>query len=655
MPATSKYRDATVQRDEHWYRLPVGAPVHHSVVPYGQALLQKESSFHSKNLARERIYRGVDLQNQKLALAMLERGGMGIARLNATKAICDTFSSRLSKDRPMPGVVPEGDWYTKQRAAKYREFIVGQMLDTEFDDLSRRALNDGTKLGSGFTRIDDNDDAVFAERIPVNDLLFDRRECKYGKPQQAIRIQRIARDCLLELFPKSKAAIQRAPASVRRKDDTDVDGDGPKEGDLDDYVDTWEAWYLPTLKESKNGRHALCIDSDDAEAGTLVCEQWHEPRFPWAQFQLFDPDWGIYPEGFVDQLIFLQHRVNCIVRDIQLNLAATGRGFFLVNKQNDIPVELLTGMQPYKVNYQGPQPPTWVAPQSYNVAQMSALDKFIGYMYSLTGVSQTNAESKSTLGPGASGVALDTQYDIDSDRFRMPQANYARYRVNGAQCYIDAAARVARHREENKGARRSWVATTWKGRDAIQKLDYNKVVLKEGSYRLRIEPIGFIPDSRAGKLAVVEQLAKAGVIPQWLVPMLFDEPDLNEANRIMLAPIKNALRKMDILVDEDQDLPMPEQYNDLEIELKIVIAYYNWVQCEEAPDSVQERFRQYADLVTDALKKKAPAAPPPMMAPAQQPLPGGVPMMPQGPVMPPTPIGAPNTPVMPPQPMPMAA
>jgi len=215
--------------------------------------------------------------------------------------------------------------------------------------------------------------------------------------------------------------------------------------------------------------------------------------------------------------------------------------------------------------------------------------------------------------------------------------------MTGAQCYLDAAARVARHREEGKSAKRSWVAVSWKGRDAIQKLDYSKVALKEGTYRLRIEPQGFIPDTKAGKIAVVEQLAKAGVIPQWLVPMLFDEPDLNEANRLMLSPIKNALRKMELLMDEDKPMPMPEQYNDVELELHVVVAYYNWVQCEEAPESVQERFRQYADLATDAVKKKTP---PPMpnampMAPAEQPLPGGVPLMPQGPVPQPTPIGAP--------------
>jgi hypothetical protein len=126
---------------------------------------------------------------------------------------------------------------------------------------------------------------------------------------------------------------------------------------------------------------------------------------------------------------------------------------------------------------------------------------------------------------------------------------------------------------------------------------------------------------------------------------------------------------------------MPEPYNDLELELKIATGFYNWVQAERAPEEIQSRFRTYCDLVTDAIADKhAAAAPamaplpgvggpmagsPPMgamapggvghmfpgasMPPAPphgngisplQPGPGGVPLMPQGPLPQPPMIGA---------------
>ena len=370
---------------QHWYRAKIGEPAHDNVASYAAALLVAESNAHSKNLARERIYEGVELMEHRAALATLERGGMGIARLNALKSIINTLVSRMSKDRPMPSIITDdGDWRLKQQAKKFRKFIVGQMLETEFDDHSRDALQDGAVIGTAFTRIDDSDGCVYAERMPTNDVLFDRRECKYGRPQQAIRVQRVARDYLAELFPKYAAQIERAPASKRRKDDEDRDGH--MSGDLDDYVDTYEAWRLPSTKDSKDGRHVLCV-----ETATLVGEEWMEPRFPWAMFRFDKPRRGMWGIGLVDDLAELQHRVNRIVRDIQLNLTATGRGHFLVNEANDVPVEMLSAIAPFKLKYKGASPPVWEAPTPYNVAQMSALDKFIGYMYQLSGVSEASA------------------------------------------------------------------------------------------------------------------------------------------------------------------------------------------------------------------------------------------------------------------------
>lgn len=636
--------------DRSWSHHPVDADnIHEQLCEYADALQRMADSDHSKNRARERIYEGHELLNNRAAIVSLEASGIGIAKLNASKSIIDTFVSRLTKDRPMPNFnVDDGDWGLKRKAKKYRQFIVGQMLETEFDDLSREALLDGGVLGNGYTRIDSDDD-VFAERVPVNEILYDKRECRYGRPKQAVRVYRIAKDMLAELYPAFKNEIYRAQPSTRRKDD-----DFDMLSDLADYTDVFEGWDLPSTKTSTDGRHGLAIDTV-----TLVFERWHEPRFPWAHLRLFKPRTGLMGFGFIDQLASLQHRVNCIVRDLQLNIAATGRGHFLVNENNDIPTELLTGWQPFKLKYKGGQPPQYVAPTSFNPAQLQALEFFIGKMYDLSGVSQASATSKSQLGPGASGTALDTQYDIDSDRFRMPQSNYARYRLDAAQRYIDAAARAARRRKAGEGKKKSYVAVSWKTRDAIERLEYNKVELEEGQYCLQIEAVNFLPDTRAGKLAAVEQLAKAGVIEQWLVPTLFDEPDLIQANGILLAAFKNAMRKMDELADPELPMPIPEHMNDLQLELKLVVAYYNRVQEEKAPLEVQDRYYQYEAFVKELIKlKNSEAAMPvgsvgpdgpmmPEMAPAEGPMPGGIPQMPVGPVPAPTMIGA----VPPPAPM----
>lgn len=634
----------TVPReDRQWFRHAVGdTTTHIKAVSYAKLLLQNAASQHSKNRARENIYEGRTIAANGAAVAALDAVGITIARLNAVKSIIDTFVSRLAKDRPMPNINVDGaNWKLKQQSKKFRQFIVNKMEDTEFDELSRDALLDGGILGSAFTRIDDGECDVFAERILVNEMLFDERECKYGKPRQAFRVYRMARDHLAELYPQNQSMIKIAPCSIRRPGDNQTE---LASMNLEDYVDVYDGWDLPMLEDGEDGRYGTFIENATLEYGA-----WLEPRFPWSMLRLFKPREGLFGCGFVDQLASLQHRVNCIVRDLQLNLTATGRGHFLVNENNDIPTEMLTGWQPFKLKYKGGTPPTYVTPQPFNQAQLNALEYFINKMYDLTGVSQASATSKSALGAGASGIALDTQYDIDSDRFRMPQSNYARYRLDGGQCYIDGAARVARRRAAEKGTKRSYVATSWKDRDEIARLEWDKVALKRAQYRLRIEAVNFLPDERAGKLAIVEQLAKAGIIEQWLVPTLFDEPDLVQANGIILAAFKNCMRKMGDLMDEDLPMPIPEPYNDLDLELKVSTAYYNQMQEERAPDIIQDRFRQYVDMTALAIEEKnkqmplppgsvAPGAAP--MAPAEAPLPGGVPQMPVGPVPAPAMIGA---------------
>ncbi len=615
--------DHTADKAEFWYKAAVGEPIHARVVPYGKALQALYRPAHSLDRSHERIYDNPRLRQYGQALRALDRAGINAARLNVVKSVVNTVVSRLSKDRPMPSfVVDDADWSLKRKAKRYRKFILGEMNATGFDDCSREALRDGSIIGTGLTRIDDSGDGekVFAERMLREEYMFDPREAKYGKPQQAMHVHRIAKAYLAELYPDSASEIWGAMPSQTRPQDDQEDNELTQVQNLADYIDVYEAWHLPYCTDGDDGRHALCIDGK-----TLLSEKWEEPRFPVAMFRYAKPLRGTWGRGLVQDLADLQHRVNCIVRDMQMNIQATSRGYYAVQEGMDIPVEQMTGWQPFKLKYKGSQAPVWTTPQSFNPAQMQALEMFIQKMYDLPGVSQAGATSKSALGAGASGAALDTQYDIDSERFAMEQAQYAAYRMEAAQLYLDAAKRVAKKRKSGEG-RRKYV-TTWNSGDSIERLEYDKVSLKSDQYRLQLEPVNFIPDTKAGKLSVVGQLTQAGVIPQWLSAALFDEPDLARANKINLAAFHNCERKMEELADADKPAPVPETYNDIDLELKMSVAYYNNAQAEYAPEEVCDRFRTYIELVKDQKKKSMPPPAPPM--------PGGMPgAAPGGPTMP---------------------
>jgi hypothetical protein len=647
-----------------WWNRPVGSQVHVDLVQYTTWLLGQYRRAHQMGRACESIYQGDGLRGYGSALHAFRTAGVDTARLNVVKPVVDTVVARLSKRRPMPQFkVDNADWSLKRKAKRYRQFIVGEMMESCFEELSPMALRDGTIEGTGITRIDDTEDDIFAERVYRDELLIDPRETKYGKPWQVQRVIRIARDVLKDKYPKHKDAIERAPAATRRPNEAldDPDMRDGQSSSLDGYVDVIIAHRRPSFREAENGRVAVVIDG-----ATLRFDEWECERFPYAVFRYAHPTRGYWGRGLVRDLADIQSRINSIVRDVQLNIEAVGKGSYLVNEAFDLPVEMMSGRAPFKFLYKGSQPPQWNAPQAVSGQTLQLLEFFMRQAFELTGVSQAAASSKSALGLNASGVALDTQYDIESERFAMVERQYTQYRLEAAQLYLDAACRVAKARKEREGTKkdRAYV-TTWRGRDRIERLEYDEVEMDAEQYRLELEPVSFVPDTRAGKLSAAQELTQAGIIPQWLAASLFDEPDLAMANLINLAPFNNQLRIMEQLGDETKDFIAPEPYHDLAIALKMALAYVNHAEAESAPEEIVSRYRQYVDMVNE-LKNGIPepaAAAPPGMDPAMDPAMAGAPMdpamagMPPGAPMPPMPPGggAPMPPEMAGLPMPVAA
>ena len=663
------------QRNQHWYRKKLGEAVHDEIVAHGQWMLNLYKSVHQIDRIHERIYENPRMRRYGAAVNALTRVGLDLARLNVTKSIVDTVGAKISKRRSMPAfAVDNADWSLKRKAKEYRKWLVGKQMETDFDRLSVEAVTDGEIIGTGITKIGDaGGDDIVAERVFRDEVLIDPREMKYGKPNQLVQVKRVARDVLAAHFPKFEKQIMDAKSATRRANEDKDDDELVRVTDLEDYVDVWMAWRLPVNGEG--GQYAMVTDGI-----TFVHAEWKRPRFPFAFMKYSTPRRGFWGRGLVADLADIQHRINCTVRDIQLNLEATGRGHVLVNEANDVPVEMLTAAQPFKLKYKGTSAPTFNAPMPFHPAQLQALKEFIAQAWELSGVSQSSGTSQSPLGPGASGVAINTMWDRESERYGKVEDQYANYRLDAAQCYLDGACDIAeRRRKEGSEAKRRTVSVpskiekakakgdgmeaiadagiedsedkkkrekehkekygywaTWKSGDAIQRLCFDDVMLEEGRYSMQLEPVNFVPDTRAGKLATVGELTKAGIIPSWLAAALFDEPDIARANEINLASYHNWERKLEIAEDEEQDLmpAMPEPYNDLALGLKMSKAYYERAQTKGAPEAVLDRLRQVVDAIIDMQGTAESAAPPPVMPtdaiggpapPGAMPNPGSIP------------------------------
>lgn len=630
---------AQLQTNEYWWRAKEGAPVHTRLIPYATWLRGVYRSAHQYDQIHRRIYENPRLRAYQAALERLRGHGFGAAKLNVTKSVVDTTGARLSKRKPMPAFsINDAGWALKRRARQYRKWLVGKMQETEFDQLSPMALRDGQIIGTGLTKIAAGDDDVCAERVLRDEIFVDPRESRYGKPWQMVQIKRYARDWLLDTLDKKfRNAIINAPSSTRQPWESTDDDEMSIRADLSGYVDVYEAWRRPSCDDAEDGRHSMAIDG-----ATFINELWERPRFPVAKFVWCRPHEGYWGRGLVQDLADIQHRINSIVRDIQANIEVGGKLIVAVNEAQDIPVEQLTGSAPFKLKYRGARPPEFTVPNAVSPAAIQLLQFFISQAYELPGSNQAQSASRSPLGASPSGAALDTMYDIESERFATEEENYEAYRMEAAQCYLDAAQDVAKAREKNKGAKRSYIAV-WRDGDSIERLELGKVKLDDDQYTLTIEPVNFVPDTRAGKLAIVDRLVTAGVIPKWMAGALFDEPDIARANKVALAPYHNIERIMDQLADVDVDISLlwPEPYHDLNLALEMGKAYYNMMQAEGAPEEILDRYRQWVDAVTNMPQMQPPEPAPPMPPGPLMPPGAGAPNLPPG-VMPTIPIAPPG-------------
>jgi hypothetical protein len=247
------------------------------------------------------------------------------------------------------------------------------------------------------------------------------------------------------------------------------------------------------------------------------------------------------------------------------------------------------------IEYDG-APPTYVAPNPVSEQSIRILMLLFDKAYEIAGISQMSASSKSTLGSNASGKALDTMEDIQSDRFAHVESDYMQFRVElgrglcdeAKAMYEESTGEIASDFPESPEPIAKDDLAPW-----IREHEWSKVDIDGGDYHLIIEPINFLPDTRAGKLSFVAEMSKAGLIPDpTMTADLFDEPDVARMNRTTLGPKHNIDRVLEGLADPDvptSELAPDETWN-LDLAVLMAKGERNEAQADGAGDDILERY-----------------------------------------------------------------
>lgn len=588
--------------------------------------------YNTLDLIHEAIYEGRPVGRRIATAAMdfLKAQTKASSYLNVLQSMVDTVVSRIAKRRPMPIISADDAEYSEKLYARRASTVLRRKMGQPIiERTSPLWLRDAIVRGDGFMQAVRIGGDVGVERFARSELVFDDGEARDGWPIRLARVKRVDRDRLAAVYPDFAARIHKVQPAARDYWDP-YDYDAPIDSD---QIELITAWSLPSFAGAKDGKY-LRIIRDGGRP--IVDRQWERSRFPVARIQWTPAMRGFYGIGLIQQLGGSQNKVNELWNDHQEALY-WGSGLKIWERRGtDINKHHLRARHPIVMEFDGDKP-IYEAPNPASVQAMDSLRWLIQEMYQIAGISELAAASKNTLGPNASGKALDTMEDIQSDRFSQLETQQAMGRVDIGMVLLDEARDLAAD-ETFKGKCAPW----------IKSIDWSKFDFDEGTYHLNTEPENFLVGSRAGKL---DQIGDLGKIPGLLTnPMqtagLFEEPDIQRTFRHLLGPQRMLEKVMEMLgnmkIPLEDCTPTPHMNPDLAKEMaegELGNAF-----AEEADDELQGRYRWFLQMLEDLQKQKmaappvpqlgAPGMPPdPMAGPAPGPMAG--PMGPVGPMGPP--------------------
>ena len=448
----------------------------------------------------------------------------------------DTVVARNGKRRAMPVISADDAEYSEKLYARRASRVLRRKMGTPaVERMLPMMMRDAVVRGDGFVEAQRSGGDVTIERFPRSELVFDDGECRNGEwPRTIARVRLIDRDRLCAMFPKDADRIKKVQPAAR-----DIwspyDWDAPIDPD---QIEVVRGWHLPSIPGDDDGRYTVAI----RDGGKPLREkQWDRCRYPFARVQWTPPMRGFMGIGLIQDLAGSQNKVNELWEDHQLALHWASMLTIFLPRGSSVDKHQLRTRDPKVVEYDGAVP-TYLAPDPASRQAMDSLRWLIQQMYEIAGISQAAAASKNPLGPNASGKALDTFYDIESDRFSQFELQYAMGRVDCGLVMLDEAKDLAADvadDEDDDIQLASW----------IDGIDRSKFDFDGGSYHLNIEPENFIPDTRGGKLDAIGDLAKIpGLLTNPMVTAsLFEEPDIAAANRHLLGPKRMLEKVMEML------------------------------------------------------------------------------------------------------------
>lgn len=535
-------------------------------------------------------------------------------KYNVIASGVDTLAAKVSKMKPRVSFLTGGgQFHIQEKAKKLGKFTIGAFYQNDIYFKHQQAFRDSLVFDIGVIKHFHMNGKICSERVLPLELYVDMADGMYGKPRSIYHVKYVHKDVLSQEYPDQETAIKSSFGTL------DVTSDRSVLTQDRDYVVVVEAWHLPTDEDSGDGRHVITV-----EKNILVNEEYLREYFPFTFFRWVQPFIGFYGQSLTDRITGNQIEINKMLRVIQRSFHLGSAFKVFLEYGSKVARDHINNEVGSIIYYSGTKPDFYV-PNVVNPEYFNHLKWLIQSAYEEAGISQLSAAAKLPPGlDGGSGKALREWNDLETERFILTAQQFEGSFLDTAKQYIDLAREMKENGEDMK--------VTAESKKFVDTIKWSEIDLDHDQYIMQMFPTSQLPNTPSGRLAYVQELIQAGMIPPEMALTLLEFPDVEGYTSLKTAPIDNIMDMLDRILYEGKYMP-PEPFQNLQMGVQIFQQAYLRAQINGAPEDRLELVRVWIksaqDMLTQAMPQQAPITP---MVPGQAgPLPAPNSSMPPNP------------------------
>jgi hypothetical protein len=556
-------------------------------------------------------------------------------RMNAVRAVTDTYVSLITSSKPKPRVLTnDGNWSLKKKAKGLQRWFEGQADAIHlYRDVSNPCCLDSAVFGLGIAKVyRENPENKEHWDVGVERAFPWELDCDDAEAQFPARIRNLAhskfydRSVAAEMFGDTPELKQWILTHAPRYGTTNVNTVVWAVDSAADLICISELWHLPS-----------CEGMDEADCDgvhTIICEgktlydgPWTRRRFPFAFLYRSRPTMGLWGVSIAHEIRGMHTHINQSLFDHEEVSHLYGKPKLLYPAGSIDPNHWSDEVDEM-IPFNGPTPPIVYAGQIMPADFYGQLWTVWQKCFEQIGMTAEAGKGSSEAGIDASGAAVRARADTRDGRMFRASENFQDWHMQIAELMIDEARDIAKEK--------SSYATAWRGKTSAVIVKFRDVDPGRDRYFIQTWPESRLSKDPSARFAQLQERFNSGLITPAEFRELEDLPDLEAEDNLLNAPRQLAEKLIerfleaddpsnpDVMTYPESDWPLHDTPMGPGIMTRLQLAKVR-ASLDGCPYENIALITQFLSLCDAVLAKAAAAAAPPPGAPGAGPPGGGIP------------------------------